>query len=64
MADRRRAAVLTLLALIAGGIVLTEVPLDLAAIRLGPLNLCWWYLLAAPLCGAAVALLALASHEA
>jgi hypothetical protein len=64
MTDRRRAAVLTLLTLIAGGIILTEVPLELAAIRLGPLSLLWWYVAAAPLCAAAVALLALTSPEA
>ncbi len=60
MTDRRRAAVRALLVLVAGALVLLFAPLDVAAIRLGPLSLLWWYaVVAVPIGGAAIAFVAL-----
>lgn len=58
----RRVAVRALVALVAGALVLLLVPFDLAAIRLGPLSVLWWYtVIAAPLAAAAIATAALAA---
>ena len=41
--DRRRTASGILLALVAIAVLLTQLPLDVAAMRLGALSLLWWY---------------------
>jgi hypothetical protein len=53
---RRRAGIVALLALLAGGLLLAVAPLHIAAIRLRGVALLWWYAaLLAPVTAAAVA---------
>jgi hypothetical protein len=53
--DARRAGILVLVVLFAGGLVLARAPGDLGAVRLAGVSLLWWYsALVAP--GVAVAL--------
>lgn len=62
ISDPRRVAVRALLALVAGALVLSLAPLDVAAIRLGPLSLLWWYTaVVAPLAALAIAAAALSA---
>lgn len=52
-----------LLALIAAALVLTQMPFDVAAIRLGPLSLLWWYAgVVVPLATVVVTLIVLADR--
>jgi hypothetical protein len=58
----RRLAIRALVALVAGAFLLLVLPFDLAAIRVGPLSVLWWYTtVGAPLAAAAIAALALAA---
>jgi hypothetical protein len=58
LANRRRVAVLVLLALVVG--LLLQMPLGLASIRLCPLSLLWWYAaVVAPVLAVAVTALSL-----
>ena len=62
ISNPRRVAVRALVALVAGAFLVLLAPLDLAAIRLGPLSVLWWYsVIAAPLAAAAIATAALAA---
>jgi hypothetical protein len=59
MSGRRRAGIVTLLALLAGALALPLAPFDLAAVRLAGVSLLWWYAaVVAPLLAVAVAVLA------
>jgi len=58
--DRRRTASGILLAVVAVAVVLTQLPLDVAAMRLGALSLLWWYAgVASPVVATVITLLAL-----
>ncbi len=62
MTDRRRAAIVTLLVLVAGGLVLA--PLDLATIRLAGVGLLWWYaIVVAPFVAALVVALSVVGRR-
>lgn len=65
MAAGRRAAVLLLLCLLAGGLLLSVAPGDPGALRLRGVGVLWWYtFLAAPLAALAVTVPALATRSA
>ncbi|MBI2217850.1 MAG: hypothetical protein HYU51_11175 [Candidatus Rokubacteria bacterium] len=56
MPDLRRAGLVTLLVLAAGGLALALAPFDLGAIRLAGVSLLWWYVgLIAPAVAVALA---------
>ncbi len=58
MADRRGAAIVTLLLLIAAGLAVA--PLDVSAVRLAGVGLLWWYAtVVAPLSAVLVVVVAL-----
>ena len=62
--EARRAATLVLLLLIAGASVLAHGPFGLGALRLGGVNLLWWYVaVVAPFAGATVTVLALLARR-
>ena len=58
--DRRRTASGILLSLVAIGVLLMQLPLDVAAMRLGALSLLWWYAgVAGPVVATVITLVAL-----
>jgi len=60
MAAARRFGIVSLLVLLAAGIVLAALPRDLAALRVAGVGVLWWYgALVAPVVGALVALVTL-----
>ena len=60
---RRRAGIVALLVLLAGGLVLAVAPWDLAATRLAGVALLWWYAaLLAPVTAVAVAVASLVNR--
>ena len=57
IANRRRGAMATLLALLGGGLIVATAPMHLGEIRIGGVSVLWWYAtLIAPLSAATVAL--------
>ena len=58
--DARRAGILVLVVLFAGGLILARAPGDLGAVRLAGVSLLWWYsALVAPLIAVALAVMLL-----
>lgn len=59
MSGARRVAIVSLLVLLAVGLLLVVLPLDVAAVRVGGVGLLWWYAAVAPVVAAGAAIVAL-----
>jgi hypothetical protein len=64
MADARRFGIVTVLGLLAGGVLLTGAPLAAGAVRVAGVSLAWWYAVVASIVAVGVTALVLSTRGA